>query len=29
MLVTGLVVLGVLLVGACVFHLLRRYRSRS
>lgn len=28
MMVTGLVVIGVLLVGACVWHLTRRYRSR-
>jgi hypothetical protein len=28
MMVTGLVVIGVLLVGACVWHLARRYRSR-
>ncbi|CCA59788.1 hypothetical protein SVEN_6502 [Streptomyces venezuelae ATCC 10712] len=28
MLITGLVALGVLLVGACSWHLLRRYKSR-
>ena len=28
MMVTGLVVIGVLLVGACGWHLTRRYRSR-
>ncbi len=29
MMVTGFVVVGVLLVGACGWHLMRRYRSRS
>ena len=29
MMVTGLVVIGVLLVGACSWHLMRRYRSRG
>lgn len=29
MMVTGLVVIGVLLVGACSWHLLRRYKSRT
>lgn len=29
MMVTSLVVIGVLLVGACSWHLMRRYRSRS
>lgn len=28
MMITGLVVIGVLLVGACGRHLLRRYKSR-
>ncbi|SDK08715.1 hypothetical protein SAMN05421806_104374 [Streptomyces indicus] len=27
--VTGLIVIGALLVGACSLHLMRRYRSRS
>lgn len=29
MMVTGLVVIGALLVGACSWHLVRRYGSRS
>jgi hypothetical protein len=29
MMVTGLVVIGALLVGACSWHLMRRYKSRS
>ncbi len=29
MMVTGLVVIGALLVGACSWHLLRRYKSGS
>lgn len=29
MLVTAIVVVGVLLVGACSWHLMRRYKSRS
>jgi hypothetical protein len=29
MMVTGLVVIGALLVGACSWHLMGRYRSRS
>ncbi|CAM5523304.1 hypothetical protein SNARM312S_01277 [Streptomyces narbonensis] len=29
MMVTALVVLGVVLVGACSWHLTRRYRSRG
>ncbi len=29
MLVTALVVVGAVLVGACSWHLLRRYRSRA
>jgi hypothetical protein len=29
MMVTGLVVIGVLLVSACSWHLMRRYKSRS
>lgn len=29
MLITGLVVVGVLLTGACAWHLTRRYRSRA
>ncbi len=29
MLVTTLVVVGAVLVGACALHLLRRYRSRA
>lgn len=29
MLITGLVVVGVLLVGACGWHLTRRYRRRA
>ncbi|CAM5343042.1 LPXTG cell wall anchor domain-containing protein [Streptomyces atroolivaceus] len=29
MMTTVLVVIGVLLVGACSWHLLRRYKSRS
>lgn len=28
MMVTGLVLVAVLLVGACSWHLMRRYRSR-
>lgn len=28
MMVTGLVVIGTLLVGACSWHLMRRYKSR-
>jgi hypothetical protein len=29
MMVTGLVVIGALLVGACSWHLMRRYKSRG
>ncbi|MEU3657502.1 LPXTG cell wall anchor domain-containing protein [Streptomyces sp. NPDC032161] len=29
MMVTGLVVIGVLLVGACSWYLMRRYKSRG
>lgn len=29
MMVTGIVVIGALLVGACSWHLMRRYRSRG
>ncbi|CAL9626810.1 Outer membrane lipopolysaccharide assembly protein LptE/RlpB OS=Streptomyces griseomycini OX=66895 GN=FHS37_006297 PE=4 SV=1 [Streptomyces griseomycini] len=29
MMVTSLVVIGVLLVGACSWHLMRRYKSRG
>lgn len=29
MMVAGLVVIGALLVGACSWHLMRRYKSRS
>ncbi|GAB7110932.1 hypothetical protein JCM4814A_92500 [Streptomyces phaeofaciens JCM 4814] len=29
MMVTGLVVIGALLVGACSWHLMRRYKGRS
>lgn len=29
MMITGLVVIGALLVGACSWHLMRRYKSRA
>jgi hypothetical protein len=29
MMITGLVVIGALLVGACSWHLMRRYKSGS
>lgn len=29
MMVTSLVVIGILLVGACSWHLMRRYKSRG